>query len=504
MEQFSDAPYYDVVVVGGGPGGSTTATFVAMQGHRVLLLEKEKMPVYKIGESLLPATVHGICPMLGVSQALQDAKFVRKLGGTFLWGRDTEPWTFSFNASSKMPSHTSTAYQVERMKFDMILLENAEKKGVRVCQQHKATELIIQGERVAGLRYTDARGTSRSCRARYVVDASGHETTLSRHVGTRVYSQFFQNLALFGYYKRGKRLPQPKEGNIFCASFKDGWFWYIPLSPSLTSVGAVVGKEQAFRIAGGYEQAMNEFIRACPPVQDLLSSASRVTDGQYGKLRVRKDYSYCHSNFWKPGIILVGDAACFIDPVFSSGVHLATYSALLAARSINTELKGKVSEDRCFTEFEQRYRREFGMFYDFLLAFYDQERDLDSYFWHARKILNSKERGNEAFINLVAGIGGSGERLYNCPEEAFVGRAGLGDSLFSKRGEDVYFGAEEGDQREGSRFYQKLLSEVVQMQSQARLGADRVAETPLFSGGLIPSADGLHWAESAVGEWATS
>jgi halogenation protein CepH len=121
---------FDVVVVGGGPGGSTLATLVAMQGHRVLILEKESFPRYQIGESLLPSTVHGVCRLTGVADELAEAGFTHKRGGTMRWGANPEPWTFAFSVSQKTAGKTSHAYQVERMKFDQILLDNARRKGV--------------------------------------------------------------------------------------------------------------------------------------------------------------------------------------------------------------------------------------------------------------------------------------------------------------------------------------------------------------------------------------
>jgi halogenation protein CepH len=482
---------FDVIVVGGGPGGATVATLVALQGGRVLLLEKETLPFYKIGESLLPATIHGICPLLGVSKEIEQANFIPKRGGTFRWGKSPEPWTFSFASSSTIASPTSTAYQVERMKFDEILLKNAREKGVDVREGHKATALIIENDRVVGVRFEDEKGGSHACRARYVVDASGHQTALSRFAGERVHSKFFQNVALFGYYRNGGRLPVPNEGNIFCAAFKRGWFWYIPLSPTLTSVGAVVGREYVSRLSQGHEAAMNDFISACPHIRDLLRNAERITDGPYGELRVRKDYSYSHTRFWAPGLILVGDAACFIDPVFSSGVHLATYSGLLAARSINTCLGNGAEETHCFGEFEDRYRREYSHFYDFLLAFYDMHKDLASYYWHARKVTNSSELNNEAFINLVAGVGGSGERLYSSSEAYLKERNGLSDVLFPDvSGERKPEGSLSRKRKE---FYKRFLGEVTQVQLQAVLKEKRPKEVPLFAGGLIPSQDGLRW-----------
>src|SRR5439155_111060 len=150
------------------------------------------------------------------------------------------------------------------------------------------------------------------------------------------------------YYENGKRLPPPNSGNILSVAFKNGWFWYIPLSDTLTSVGAVVSRDAAEQLSDP-QGAMQHFIDQAPLIKEYLAGAARVTSGIYGEYRIRKDYSYCNTGFWKPGCALVGDAACFIDPVFSSGVHLSTYSALLAARSINTCLRdSQIPEAVCF------------------------------------------------------------------------------------------------------------------------------------------------------------
>jgi halogenation protein CepH len=486
----------DVVVIGGGPAGSTVSTAVAMQGHRVLLLEQARMPIYKIGESLLPATVHGVCAMLGVSEELKKAGFIRKRGGTFRWGQSKEPWTFSFAQSDRVTGPTSYAYQVERMKFDLILLDNARRKGVDVREEHTATGPIWNQGRVSGITFTDELGREHKAHAKFVVDASGHQSIFHRIVGQRTYSQFFRNVAVFGYFEGGKRLAPPMSGNIFSAAFDLGWFWYIPLTESLTSVGAVIGEEHAKGLnKKGHEGAYSDFIAACEPIKTLLSSAKRVTDGPYGKIRVRKDYSYSSTSFWIGGLALVGDSACFVDPVFSSGVHLATYSGLQAARSINTLLAGHLGEDRVFTEFERRYRREFGYFYDFLIAFYDLNKELESYYWSARKVLNTVESGNEAFIRLVAGVGGSGERLYSSEEEFLAQRAGMAQALFSPFGACEPNSDPDATPFNHPEFMSGFLTEVSQLQTQARLRGNRAREAPLFEGGLIPSADGFHWCE---------
>ena len=483
----------DIVVVGGGPAGATLATFVALQGWKVILLERERFPRYQIGESLLPATVHGICVMLGVSEELKKANFTRKMGGTFRWGMNPKPWTFSFGLSPLMANSTSYAYQVERSKFDHLLLENAKNKGVDVREEHTVRDVIEENGCITGVTYLDHKGQSHAIRARYVVDASGNSSRIAERVGEKIYSEFFQNVALFGYFLNGKRLPPPNQGNILSAAFDNGWFWYIPLSPELTSVGVVLDKQYASKLKDGYEEAFTYFIDKCAIIKEYLSDAKRVTEGQYGQLRVRKDYSYCSTKFWSPGAVLVGDAACFIDPVFSSGVHLATYSALLAARSINTCLRGELDEQQCFEEFERRYRREFSNFYKFLVAFYDMHKDEESYFWTARKILNSEEEPNEAFIRLVGGVCSSGEPLYGSPEEFFNARKGISEVVQQAAGGVKTNGStSDRNKYNSSAFMGELMHEVTQVQAQAQ--GKNFPQIPLFEDGLIPSADGFHWA----------
>ncbi|WP_437630408.1 tryptophan 7-halogenase [Sorangium sp. So ce854] len=492
---------YDLVVVGGGPAGATLATFVAMQGHRVLIVDRDTFPRYQIGESLLPSTINGICVMLGVEEEIAKAGFTKKLGGSFRWGKKAEPWSFYFGVTQKNRKNPAFAYQVERMKFDWILLQNAIRKGVELRTGCNVTKPILEGDRFAGVEYVDENNQVRQVRARYVADASGNRGMFGAAIGERLYSKFFKNWALFGYYEGGKRFPPPYEGNILSAAFGEGWFWYIPVTPTLTSVGAVFSPpdDKKRPVDGELEAAMNGFIAKCPIIADMLSNARRVTEGIYGKLRMRQDWSYTQSRFWDRGLVLVGDAACFVDPLLSQGVHLATYSALLAARSINSCLAGSVDERRAFEEFELRYRREYGLFYDYLTSLYDMNSDQESFFWAARSTLKTEERGNEAFIRLLAGQA-SADPAINVAQDFFDSRQGSGAALEQVMNPTP--GADTAMSTVGAKNITGLLPELDReaqgLQMLATFGGDRPAEKPFRPGGLITSQDGMYWQEPAA------
>jgi halogenation protein CepH len=472
---------FDVIVIGGGPGGATVSTIVAMQGSSVLLLEREKFPRHQIGESLLPLVVHGICGMLGCLDEVKNAGFVKKWGGVFRWGKSPEPWSFSFGDAEELKAQgVDYSFQVERSRFDEILLDNAKRRGVQVRENHEVKDLIEEDGRVVGVLFTDDTGARGSARAKFVVDASGNGSQFHKHTGERVVSNFFQNVALFGYYENAKRLPGDKAGNLLCTAIDDGWIWFIPLSDTLTSVGAVVDRKRADLLQQDHETAMRTFIESSPMMSEMLEPATRITEGQYGKFRVRKDYSYMTTGYWKPGLVLVGDAACFIDPVLSTGVHLATFSALLAARSMNSLLKGTpgLDEERVFTEFETRYRYEFENIYRFLIAFYDFNRFEDSYFWEARKILDTEERDNEAFVRLVSGVS-------TIDKDAFETGQRISDLLRSYPEDQI------------DTAVLRAIDQVdIAMKAPAPFvlyGKGEDPEHPSHNGSLVPTPDGYYW-----------
>jgi halogenation protein CepH len=262
----------------------------------------------------------------------------------------------------------------------------------------------------------------------------------------------------------------------------------------MTSVGAVVRRELASKVQGNPEQVLYELIAECPLIADFLSGAKRITEGEYGKIRVRKDYSYRHTTFWRPGLALIGDAACFVDPVFSSGVHLATYSALLAARSINSVLEGVLDEQTAFDEFEARYRREFSVFYEFLASFYEMHVDENSYFWEARKVTKSSHTELEAFVTLVGGIA-SGEFSLDSGDalaRRFSSEAReFGQAIDQQLASD---GSSQVVPMFRSAVVRQAMQESAQVQARAQLGEKFENEVPVFPGGLVSSPDGLLWA----------
>ena len=456
---------FDVVVIGGGPGGSAIATLVALRGHKVLLLEREKHPRYQIGESTLPYTL-GICKMLGLGEELASAGFTNKLGGEWRWGTQGTVVGVDFRQVIPQPIIDGAyAFQVERARFDKLMFDNARRKGVDTREQHRVEDLIEEDGRIVAARYVDERGHRALVRARYFVDAGGHSSPFHRWCGERVFADRFRNFALFCYYNGGKRLPAPMSGSILNVTFRYGWFWYIPLSPALTSVGAVIPIKHAGLLEDGHERAMQRFIDACPVIKDFLAGTERVTDGIYGQHRVRKDWSYLNTGFWRPGLVLIGDAACFIDPLFSTGIHLSTYSALLAARSINSLLADTADEQVYFREFEARYRSEYAKFYQFLSAFYDENSEKEEYFRVAHDILQTREDAYKAFVRLVSGWSGSDgaapSMQPNAPAMSLSDKSFGG--AFAESESDIFSFA---------------------------IGSDPKACRP---GGLVPTQDGLAW-----------
>ena len=372
----------DVLVIGGGPGGSTAATMLARKGFQVVLLEREHFPREHIGESLLPASIP-VLEELGVLPAIQEAGFLRKWGATMVWGKEDAPWSWYFRETNQKYPH---AYQVWRPHFDQLLLENSRAHGVDVREGHAVRAVLFEDGRAVGVRCAADSAGEFTARAAFIVDASGQSALLGRQLQVRRWDPLFRNLAVYGYFAGTQRLAAPDETNILVESYPHGWFWDIPLHTGWMSVGAVVDSrsaQEAMRHSSPARFLMEQIAQA-PHTRRMLREAELVS-GPF----VLKDWSYVSDEVVGDGYILVGDAACFVDPLFSSGVHLALMAGVLAAAYVTTALKDPSMREAAGRVYRDLYYKEYGHFRDMAALFYASNRTVDSYFWEARRLLGN-------------------------------------------------------------------------------------------------------------------
>lgn len=395
---------WDVIVVGGGPAGSTVASLVAKAGHRVLVLERTRFPRYQIGESLLLATWE-IFDVLGVRDRIANAGFMRKPGATFVWGNESRPWSVFF---SELDGRQADSRNVERAKFDAILLDRAVELGAAVSFDAEVRRVVKDASgRVSGVSVFQD-GEVRDLHARWVVDASGRSSGLTSDLVRRYRPDDFKGAALWTYFRGVEPLPEPNTGNILYAMFSWGWFWVIPLAGGVTSVGVVMNppkfKEEVAKV-NGKQELFDAAVASCPLVATMLAGAERVKPHH-----ACADYSLDSERYCGDGWLLVGDAACFIDPILSTGVHLAMFGGYVAALALNTMFGDPAARtiDPIAT-FENLYRAEYQRLLRISRQQYELNKDCTDRFWSAHQILEPERTNPEyeidrhAFIRLIAG-----------------------------------------------------------------------------------------------------
>jgi flavin-dependent dehydrogenase len=479
------------LVIGGGPGGSTAATLLAREGFEVTLLEQSFFPRYHIGESLLPSILQ-IVDLLGAREKMESAGFQRKQGAFLAWGR--EQWGLNFG---ELAGEHTYAFQVVRSEFDQMLLEHAQSQGVKVYQGVEVRGVSFDGDRPRRAQwrqksaYTNGNGNkpplamaglptepptathtngnhngsgggaaSGEIAFDFVIDASGRSGILAtRYLRTRRYHTVFQNIAIWGYYKNADRLATGRAGDIAVGSVPNGWLWAIPLHDDTMSVGLVIHKDAlAAKKPLSQEQILAQAIDEAPLIQHILREAELVSS-----IHTETDYSYTSERFSGSGYFMVGDAACFLDPLLSSGVHLATFSAMLAAASIITLRRGDVSEDEAVNFYEKSYRQAYLRFLVFLSAFYDKNRGKESYFLEAQRLTQQDvdvQNLNAAFLKLITGLKDLSDAQSDAHHLVLEEMSKRIDENLSFRKDKEALAALEGEELEAARANARFFSSV--------------------------------------------
>lgn len=390
---------YDVIVIGGGPGGSTTAGLLAKAGRRVLLLEREKFPRYHVGESLVPGCMP-VLEELGARHKIENGPFIRKYGTTLRWGSEREPWTIHFGEAGPW----DYAFEVKRADYDHILLQHARELGALVVEEAHVHEAIFEEGRCVGVRYgMGKRGEKIEVRAPYVVDASGQGRVIARQEGALDWHEDLRNIAVWTYYQGGTQMIGPDRGNILTEYHEDGWVWVIPFADGTRSVG-FVGPNDLFTESGQTpEEYFTSRLAVSGEAKRLLDGAQRISD-----YRVIKDWSCTADKFSGPGYVIVGDAAAFVDPLFSTGVMLAMKSASVAARAVGVMLDEPEREAEVLATFEKSYRDFFDTVISFVRYFYDARRNRTEYWTRAQDLIDPVQELEQRadFIRLVSGLAG--------------------------------------------------------------------------------------------------
>lgn len=323
----------DVIVIGGGPAGSTVSTLLAQHGAKVTLFERERFPRFHIGESLIPET-YWVLQRLNMLPKMKASHFIKKFSVQFVNanGKLSAPFYFHDNK----PHECSQTWQVARSEFDLMMLRNAAEHGVEVHEGTRVLEVLFEGDRAVGVRIQKEDNKVEEVRARVVVDASGQSAMLQNRFKLRLWDPVLNKGAVWTYWEGAYRDTGRDEGAtlVIQTPNKQGWFWYIPLHNDVMSVGVVAPFDYLFKGRGSHEQIYTEEVANCPAVTDRLAKAKRVT-GYFAT----KDYSYRSKQVAGDGWVLIGDAFGFLDPLYSSGVLLALKSGELAADAIAEGLK---------------------------------------------------------------------------------------------------------------------------------------------------------------------
>ena len=351
---------FDVAIIGGGPAGSSAGTLLAHEGRSVVIFDKEKFPRFRVGESMLPTSLNTL-ERMGVKPKIDAGGFLIKHGGEIVsaCGKRVR-FYFRNGLNAKHP----TAYQVRRSEFDKILLDHASESGCEVREQTAIDSFEIDHE---GVTLYSGNG-QHVIRARYVIDCSGRNCLIGNRYQLRRPYPNLRKFSVFAYYSNVSNYDGPEGTLTRMIRAKDSWFWMIPLFGGETSVGVVMDTEKFRELKMSPEQALDHCMARQPEVNQWMGSAARTTP-----VYATGDFSYRNSKLTGERWLLAGDAAGFVDPVFSSGVYLALLSGEHAADALNRVLDRPQNRARMFQHYEKRVGRVLDIYLEWASAWYTQE-----------------------------------------------------------------------------------------------------------------------------------
>ena len=356
----------DVLIIGAGPAGSAAAALLAEHGHRVLVLEREKFPRYHIGESLIPFSFQPL-QRLGLIERMKQSHFQKKYSVVFVQpnGKASQPFYFFTRYDRETVAQT---WQVLRSEFDLMLMQHARDRGATVLEETAVTGLLKDGARVLGVRARSKRGAEKEYHAPITIDCSGKESFSAVREGWRLRDPFLNKVAVWTYYKGSKRESGLDEGQTTVAFVPDkGWFWHIPMHDDLVSVGVVADGKYLTR--GGVKSPEAIFQREVGQnlwIQDHLSVGE-----QTGPYYIMGEFTFHSRHCYRPGLLLAGDAYCFLDPVFSSGLMLALKSGVMAADAVHEAFTARDFSPARFAPYGAALREGIENMRKLIYAFYD-------------------------------------------------------------------------------------------------------------------------------------
>jgi flavin-dependent dehydrogenase len=357
---------FDALIIGAGPAGSSAAAILAEKGRRVLVLEREKFPRYHIGESLLPFTYQPL-QRLGIIDKMKQSAFVKKYSVQFVSvsGKASQPFYF-YNRYDK--DTVAQTWQVVRSEFDLMLVNNARERGATIKEEVTVTELVKDGNRVTGVRAKDKSGATTEYRAPITLDCSGKESFAAVRNKWRMLDPELNKVAVWTYYKGAKRDSGMDEGATTVAFVPEkGWFWYIPLHNDIISVGVVA--EGKYLTRGGVRDTAKIFHREIEQnawIKEYCSHGKPL-----GEYYITNEYTFHSRHCGVDGLVLVGDAFCFLDPVFSSGVMLALKSGVMAADVTDEALAANDFSAERFADYAKYLREGVENMRKLIYAFYN-------------------------------------------------------------------------------------------------------------------------------------